>query len=57
MNVLISKMEAFLSGQEGIRQFQTYVSGPRRASVSIYFKPEYQRNILTDSSLMWCRKP
>ncbi len=43
MNVLISKMEAFLSGQEGIRQFQTYVSGPRRASVSIYFKPEYQR--------------
>ena len=30
MNVLISKMEAFLSGQEGIRQFQTYVSGPRR---------------------------
>lgn len=43
MNALISKMEAFLSGQEGIRQFQTYVSGPRRASISVYFKPGYQR--------------
>lgn len=43
MNALISKMEAFLSGQEGIHQFQTYVSGPRRASISVYFKPEYQR--------------
>lgn len=42
MNALISKMEGFLSGQEGIRQFQTYVSGPRRASISIYFKPEYR---------------
>ncbi len=41
MNTLISGMESFLSGEEGIRQFQTYVSGPRRASVSIFFKSEY----------------
>lgn len=42
MNTLISEMEGFLSQQEGIRQFQTNVSGPRRGSISIYFKPEYR---------------
>lgn len=42
MNTLISGMESYLSEQEGIRQFQTYVSGPRRASVSIFFKSEFR---------------
>lgn len=43
MNALIGKMENFLVTQEGIRQFQTSVYGPRRANIDVFFKPEYQR--------------
>lgn len=41
MNTLIQKMERFLTTQEGVRQFQANISA-RNASISIYFKPEYQ---------------
>lgn len=43
MNELIKKMEVYLAGEEGIRQFHTNVFGPRRAGITIYFKPEAQR--------------
>ena len=42
MNALISKMENFLLDQEGVRQFQTSVSGARRGNITVYFKPEFQ---------------
>lgn len=42
MNALTAKMEHFLARQEGIRQFQTSVNGPRRSHITVYFKPEYQ---------------
>jgi hypothetical protein len=42
MNVLIKKMEAYLSQFKEIKQFQTSVSSARRASISINFKKEYQ---------------
>ena len=42
MNELIKKMEVYLAGEDGIRQFHTNVYGPRRAGINIYFKPEVQ---------------
>ena len=43
MNELMKKMEAFLAGEDGIRQFQTSVYSGRRGSITVYFKPEKQR--------------
>ncbi len=43
MNTLMQKMEKFLAGEECVRQFQTSISGARRGSITVYFKPEYQR--------------
>lgn len=42
MNVLIKRMENYLASFDGIRQFQTSVPSPRRASISVLFKPEVQ---------------
>ncbi len=42
MNALIAKMENFLVQQEGIRQFQTSIYGPRRGNITVFFKPDYQ---------------
>lgn len=42
MNALMVKMENFLTEQKGIRQFQTSVYGPRRGSITVYFKPDEQ---------------
>ncbi|MDE6683583.1 MAG: efflux RND transporter permease subunit, partial [Duncaniella sp.] len=44
MDALVRKMEAFLSGFPEIRQFQTSVSGPRRASISVMFNKEHQHD-------------
>lgn len=44
MNALIQKMEQFLTTQEGVKQFQASIYGPRRGSISVYFKPEFQHN-------------
>lgn len=42
MDVLIRKMEKFLSGFPEIRQFRTSVSSARRASISVYFHKEHR---------------
>ncbi len=42
MNTLMKRMETYLSGFKEIRQFQTSIYSPYRASISIYFKREYQ---------------
>lgn len=42
MNTLIGKMEAYLAQFPEIRQFQTYISGPRRASISAFFQQDHQ---------------
>ncbi len=44
MNSLMQKMETFLAGQDGVRQFHTSVYGPRRGGITVYFKPESQTN-------------
>ena len=41
MNVLIKRMETFLSGFKEIRQFHTSIYNARRAAIQIYFKKEY----------------
>lgn len=41
MNVLIKRMETYLSEFKEIRQFQTSVYNARRASIQVYFKKEY----------------
>ena len=41
MNVLIKKMETYLSEFKEIRQFQTSVHNARRASIQVYFKKEH----------------
>lgn len=41
MNVLIKKMETYLSEFKEIRQFQTSVYNARRAAIQVYFKKEY----------------
>lgn len=44
MNALIGKMEAYLAQFPEIRQFQTYISGPRRASISVFFEEDHQHD-------------
>lgn len=44
MNVLIKKMEVYLSGFKEIKQFQTSISNARRASIHIYFTKEHQNS-------------
>lgn len=46
MNALMGKMEAFLTTQEGVRQFQTSIYGPRRGSIAVYFTQEAQQTSL-----------
>ena len=41
MNVLIKKMETYLSEFKEIRQFQTNVYNARRANIQIFFKKEF----------------
>ncbi len=42
MNVLVKKMEAYLTEFKEIRQFQTSVYNARRASIQVYFTKEHQ---------------
>lgn len=44
MDALIRKMEAFLTQQEGVRQFQSSIYSARRGSIAVYFKKERQRD-------------
>lgn len=44
MNNLIGRMETFLTEFPEIRQFQTYISSPRRASISIFFDEKHQHD-------------
>lgn len=44
MDALVRKMETFLNGFAEIRQFQTSVSGPRRASISVMFHKAHQHD-------------
>lgn len=37
MNVLIKRMETYLSDFKEIRQFQTYIYNARQANIQIYF--------------------
>lgn len=39
MNVLIKRMETYLSDFKEIRQFQTYIYNARQANIQIYFTP------------------
>ena len=42
MNVLIKRMETYLSDFKEIRQFQTYIYNARQANIQIYFTKENQ---------------
>lgn len=44
MNTLVKKMEAYLGGFPEIRQFQTSISGPHRATISVFFEKEHQHD-------------
>lgn len=44
MNVLIKKMETYLTDFKEIKQFQTYVYSARQANIQIYFTKEHQRS-------------
>jgi Cation/multidrug efflux pump len=44
MNDLIIKMERYLSGFPEIRQFQTTIPNPRRASINVFFRKEAERS-------------
>lgn len=44
MNTLVKKMELYLSGFPEIRQFQTSISGARRASISVFFNKEHRHD-------------
>ena len=44
MNVLIKRMETYLSDFKEIRQFQTYIYNARQANIQIYFTKENQRS-------------
>lgn len=44
MNTLMKRMETYLSGFKEIKQFHTSIYSPRRASISIYFKKQYQNS-------------
>lgn len=44
MNVLVKKMETYLSDFKEIRQFQTSIYNPRQANIQIYFMKESERS-------------
>lgn len=44
MNTLVKRMETYLSEFKEIKQFHTSVYSPRRASITVYFKKEYQNS-------------
>lgn len=44
MNVLVKKMETYLTDFREIKQFQTYIYSARQASIQIYFTKENQRS-------------
>ena len=44
MNNLVKKMETYLTEFEEIKQFQTSIYSPRRASIQIYFTKEHQHS-------------
>lgn len=44
MNTLMKRMETYLSTFKEIKQFHTSIYSPRRASINIYFKKEYQNS-------------
>ena len=44
MNVLIKKMEAYLTEFKEIKQFQTSIYSARRASIQVYFTKEHQHS-------------
>ncbi len=44
MNDLVTKMERYLSGFPEIRQFQTSIPSPRRASINVFFKKEAEHS-------------
>lgn len=44
MDKLVAKMEECIGSQAAVRQFQTNIFGPRRASISVFLKPVYQRS-------------
>lgn len=44
MNVLIEKMERYLSAFPEIRQFQTDIPNPRRAAIRVFFTKESERS-------------
>ncbi len=46
MNALVTKMEAYLTGFDGIKQFQTTIYDARRAGIEIFFKKEHQKDEL-----------
>ncbi len=42
MNAIVTRMEEFLGTFDEIEQFQTSISSPQRASLSVTFKPEHR---------------
>lgn len=44
MNTLIKRMETYLSEFKEIKQFHSSIYSPRRASINVYFKREYQNS-------------
>lgn len=44
MNTLVKKMEQYLGSFPQIRQYQTLIMSPRRASINVMFEKEHQRN-------------
>ena len=44
MNVLVKKMETYLTEFKEIKQFQTSIYNARRAGIQIYFREEHQRS-------------
>ncbi len=44
MNDLVTKMERYLSGFSEIRQFQTSIPNPRRASIHVFFRKESEQS-------------
>ena len=44
MNALVEKMERHLSGFPEIRQFQTNIPNPRRASIQVFFTKDAERS-------------
>lgn len=44
MNTIVRKMEVYLGGFPEIRQFQTSISGPHRATISVFFEKEHQHD-------------